>query len=269
MRPDISERVLGHVIAGVEGTYDRHSYAEEKRDALEKLAAMIGRILNPDQQAVAGPSRGGVRAKLMKTTEQTMDQVNKETKAYIARNAQSLARFATSRSSLLNQLRAQVAKKKFEPKDFDAEEAWRDLLHDVARLFIGFKINPTAPISDETARLSKLSSLLAQSGALMKHAMRVDIGALFTAWRDIENMPLTSAQNFKTEMAKFERNIAELEAIVNRAEKARRPTKGRPSGPSKLPEVDPILAWHACIGSTLAVLRGLAGDHLRILRTNA
>jgi integrase len=47
VRPDISERVLGHVIAGVEGTYDRHSYADEKREALEKLAAMIERILNP------------------------------------------------------------------------------------------------------------------------------------------------------------------------------------------------------------------------------
>jgi integrase len=47
VRPDISERVLGHVIAGVEGTYDRHSYANEKRDALEKLASVIQRILNP------------------------------------------------------------------------------------------------------------------------------------------------------------------------------------------------------------------------------
>ena len=47
VRPDISERVLGHVIAGVEGTYDRHSYVDEKRDALEKLAAMIERILKP------------------------------------------------------------------------------------------------------------------------------------------------------------------------------------------------------------------------------
>jgi integrase len=47
VRPDISERVLGHVIAGVEGTYDRHSYADEKRDALEKLATVIERILNP------------------------------------------------------------------------------------------------------------------------------------------------------------------------------------------------------------------------------
>jgi integrase len=47
VRPDISERVLGHVITGVEATYDRHSYADEKREALEKLAAMIERILTP------------------------------------------------------------------------------------------------------------------------------------------------------------------------------------------------------------------------------
>jgi integrase len=47
VRPDISERVLGHAIAGVEGTYDRHSYLEEKRDALERLAEVIERILQP------------------------------------------------------------------------------------------------------------------------------------------------------------------------------------------------------------------------------
>ena len=52
VRPDISERVLGHVIKGVEGTYDRHSYAEEKRDALEKLAEMIERILKPIPSSV-------------------------------------------------------------------------------------------------------------------------------------------------------------------------------------------------------------------------
>jgi len=45
VRPDISERVLGHVIKGIEGTYDRYSYADEKRDALEKLAETIERIL--------------------------------------------------------------------------------------------------------------------------------------------------------------------------------------------------------------------------------
>ena len=49
----ISERVLGHVIAGVEGTYDRHSYADEKRDALERLAAMVDHILNPLPSKVA------------------------------------------------------------------------------------------------------------------------------------------------------------------------------------------------------------------------
>lgn len=53
VRPDISERVLGHVIAGVEGTYDRHSYANEKRDALEKLAFTIERILHPEPYTVA------------------------------------------------------------------------------------------------------------------------------------------------------------------------------------------------------------------------
>jgi integrase len=47
VRPDISERVLGHVIAGVAGVYDRHSYEAEKRDALEKLAALVDRIVNP------------------------------------------------------------------------------------------------------------------------------------------------------------------------------------------------------------------------------
>jgi integrase len=47
VRPDISERVLGHAQGGVEGVYDRHSYRDEKRDALERLAAMIERILRP------------------------------------------------------------------------------------------------------------------------------------------------------------------------------------------------------------------------------
>jgi integrase len=47
IRPDISERVLGHAMGAIEGTYDRHSYLEEKRDALEKLAAMVEQIINP------------------------------------------------------------------------------------------------------------------------------------------------------------------------------------------------------------------------------
>jgi integrase len=62
VRPDISERVLGHVMTGVEGTYDRHSYAEEKREALEKLAAMIERILNPSPSSVAIIAEHRIRA---------------------------------------------------------------------------------------------------------------------------------------------------------------------------------------------------------------
>jgi integrase len=62
VRPDISERVLGHVIAGVEGTYDRHSYADEKRDALEKLAAMIERIINPPSSSVVALDERRARA---------------------------------------------------------------------------------------------------------------------------------------------------------------------------------------------------------------
>jgi integrase len=42
---DVAEQVLGHKIPGVRGVYDRHSYAAEKRDALEKLGALVGRIL--------------------------------------------------------------------------------------------------------------------------------------------------------------------------------------------------------------------------------
>jgi integrase len=44
---DIAERVLGHKITGVRGVYDRHAYIAEKRDALERLAVLVQRILNP------------------------------------------------------------------------------------------------------------------------------------------------------------------------------------------------------------------------------
>ena len=42
-----SERVLGHSIAGVQGVYDRHSYRDEKADALKRLAALIEQIVTP------------------------------------------------------------------------------------------------------------------------------------------------------------------------------------------------------------------------------
>jgi integrase len=44
---DHAERVLGHVIGGVRGIYDRHEYRDEKADALAKLAVQINRILHP------------------------------------------------------------------------------------------------------------------------------------------------------------------------------------------------------------------------------
>jgi integrase len=48
VRPDIAERVLGHVQHGVLGT----SYADEKRDALAKLARLIETVTNPPAENV-------------------------------------------------------------------------------------------------------------------------------------------------------------------------------------------------------------------------
>jgi integrase len=53
----VSERVLGHVIAGVEGVYDQYDYLQEKRDALKKLAGEIDRIVNPHPQDNVVPPR--------------------------------------------------------------------------------------------------------------------------------------------------------------------------------------------------------------------
>jgi integrase len=44
---DIAERVLGHAMEPLRARYDVHKYEPEKRDALEKLGAVIDRILNP------------------------------------------------------------------------------------------------------------------------------------------------------------------------------------------------------------------------------
>jgi integrase len=52
VRPDIAERVLGHVREGVEGIYDRHSYRDEKADALRRLATLIDGIVNPRENVL-------------------------------------------------------------------------------------------------------------------------------------------------------------------------------------------------------------------------
>jgi integrase len=53
VRPDIAEKVLGHAAGNIESIYDRHSYSEEKGDALRRLAALIERICH-------GPASGNV-----------------------------------------------------------------------------------------------------------------------------------------------------------------------------------------------------------------
>jgi integrase len=58
VRPDIAERVLGHAIAGIEGVYDRHSYRDEKADALRRLAALIDGIVHPGEKAKQKAKRG-------------------------------------------------------------------------------------------------------------------------------------------------------------------------------------------------------------------
>jgi hypothetical protein len=45
VRPDIAERVLGHVISGVGGVSDRHEYELEKGEALLMLERQITQIL--------------------------------------------------------------------------------------------------------------------------------------------------------------------------------------------------------------------------------
>ena len=56
---DHAERCLGHVIGGVRGVYDRHGYREEMLLAYEKLAGLIGRIVDPQDRVV--PMVGGQR----------------------------------------------------------------------------------------------------------------------------------------------------------------------------------------------------------------
>jgi hypothetical protein len=52
VRPEHSERVLNHTIEGVEGTYDRHSYEDEKRDALDRLARLLRQIIDGEPAKV-------------------------------------------------------------------------------------------------------------------------------------------------------------------------------------------------------------------------
>jgi integrase len=44
---DHAERTIGHSLQGVAAIYNRHDYEAEKRDAAERLAALVERIISP------------------------------------------------------------------------------------------------------------------------------------------------------------------------------------------------------------------------------
>lgn len=54
--PDHAELALGHVIAGIRGTYDVHGYRDEKLAVFEALAAQIDRIVNPPALDASSPA---------------------------------------------------------------------------------------------------------------------------------------------------------------------------------------------------------------------
>src|SRR4029450_10555094 len=54
--PHIAEQGLGHAIAGVGGIYDRHRYEAEKAHALNALAGLIEKIVNPPDEHVVSLS---------------------------------------------------------------------------------------------------------------------------------------------------------------------------------------------------------------------
>jgi integrase len=49
---DIGERCLGHALAGVRATYDRHTYLPEMKHAYSALAALIEQIASPPRDNV-------------------------------------------------------------------------------------------------------------------------------------------------------------------------------------------------------------------------
>lgn len=59
---DIAERCLGHALPGVRGVYDWHEYLDEKRNGLERLAALIRSIVEPPPANVVKLQRDGVAA---------------------------------------------------------------------------------------------------------------------------------------------------------------------------------------------------------------
>jgi integrase len=58
--PDVAERVIGHVIGGVRGVYDRYAFLDEKRDALGLWADRIEAIVKASPPSKATPMKPNV-----------------------------------------------------------------------------------------------------------------------------------------------------------------------------------------------------------------
>jgi len=82
---DHAERCLGHVIGGVRGTYDRHAFHAEKKQAFEALASQIDRIIKPiakrhtDEVRNSGlePDKAGHQQGAIPLTTLTLDKGDK------------------------------------------------------------------------------------------------------------------------------------------------------------------------------------------------
>jgi hypothetical protein len=45
---EVAEHCLAHALPTIQATYNRYAYLAEKRDAFERLANLVERIINPD-----------------------------------------------------------------------------------------------------------------------------------------------------------------------------------------------------------------------------
>ena len=239
VRPDISERVLGHVIAGVEGTYDRHSYAEEKRDALEKLAAMIERILNPISSNVAILGEHRSRCAIM--SESRKASPNAREKAVEAEIAARENNFKRHKEELLDPLR-KVYERSPKAKPFDENNAWRHLSF-IAYVYFRREAEisqkqATMPAGDRAKRLRQLGSALRDARRMADEAMKTVRGHWFVEWAEANGNPDFTdpvIERFEEEFDKRVAGLAGLETAAFRAAETVRKKSGRPPGTTVLP----------------------------------
>jgi hypothetical protein len=54
---EVAEHCLAHALPTIQATYNRYAYLAEKRDAFERLANLVERIINPDNVVAMTSSR--------------------------------------------------------------------------------------------------------------------------------------------------------------------------------------------------------------------